>query len=275
MNTNTLSRLFGKFAAHEFPAWFQRIVNMVYVRIFKIDLTEFAPLESYPSLNALFTRTFKVPRTIESNPKAIISPSDSLITEVGVVTQDSALQIKGMAYSVSELLIKDMLNVKSDNTTEGFGFVNLYLSPSDYHHYHTPCDLDIVEARYFGGELLPVNMSSLRKNQNLFVRNERVVLVANTVEPEPKRIYFVAVGALNVGKMVFHFEPRIQTNAAPNATAIYTYSTPIRLQKGDEIGYFQMGSTIVLIAQDICFDVHIGQKVRFGEKIAMLDSRQV
>lgn len=287
MNTNSISRLFGRFASHAFPPFFQRIVNRVYVRIFRIDLSEFAPIDSYPTLNALFTRALQKPRAIDSSATALISPSDSMITAQGVIANDTALQIKGMSYSPNELLGIDK-SAPNQVNLEGFSFINLYLSPSDYHRYHAPCDMEILEARYFGGELLPVNLPSLNKNQNLFVRNERVVLVAKMLESseldsndmdsaESKSgdsknvgnlLYFVAVGALNVGQMIFHFEPRIKTNAMPNAKQIYRYDTPIRIRKGEELGHFQMGSTIVLIAPLSKLTTELGQKVRFGEKIA-------
>lgn len=261
MDTNTISKLFGKFASHSFPRWFQRIINRVYVRIFTIDLSDFAPAESYPTLNALFTRKLACQREIDPSGDALISPSDSLITEQGAIANNLALQIKGMSYPIDEFL-----GIQAGDA-DGFSYVNLYLSPSDYHRYHAPCDMEIIEARYFGGELLPVNFPSLRKNSNLFVRNERVVLVANTI-PHNTRIYFVAVGALNVGKMTFHFDSRINTNATPDARDIYTYDTPICVKKGDELGYFQMGSTIVLVMQDSSLESLTNQKVRFGERIA-------
>lgn len=288
--TNTLSKIFGVFASHAFPAWFQRIINRVYVRIFHIDLQDFAPADSYPTLNALFTRSLTAHREQDLTPNALISPSDSLITEQGIITGDKALQIKGMEYRASELIGSEMSldsalessvnasaescaqdlpqsRLKSTESIEGFSYVNLYLSPSDYHRYHAPCDVEILEARYFGGELLPVNFPSLRKNANLFVRNERVVLLMRAVD-SGRRLYFIAVGALNVGKMLFHFDPRIQTNATPNARQIYTYENPILCKKGEELGHFQMGSTIVLFMQDVALELACGQKVRFGQRIA-------
>lgn len=273
--SNKFSQLFGRFASHAFPAWFQRIINGVYVRIFHINLQDFAPAHSYPTLNALFTRSLTRAREIDSAPSALISPSDSLITEQGIITGDSALQIKGMEYRASELIGVDSKGfgaldsaalAKAPESVEGFSYVNLYLSPSDYHRYHAPCDMEIVEARYFGGELLPVNFPSLRKNANLFVRNERVVLVAREIESK-RRIYFIAVGALNVGKMIFHFDMRIQTNAAPNARQIYTYEKPICCKKGDELGHFQMGSTIVLFVENAALEPQSGERVRFGQRI--------
>lgn len=272
--SNRLSILFGRFASYTFPRFFQRIINAVYVRIFHIDLSDFAPAETYPTLNALFTRSLAKPREFDTSPNALISPSDSLIMEQGrIFVEDStlkALQIKGMSYPIDEFLGESRCVLNALDSASPLSFVNLYLSPSDYHHYHAPCDMRILEARYFGGVLLPVNPPSLRKNHHLFIQNERVVLVAEDLSG--KRLYYVAVGALNVGKMVFHFEPKIHTNATPNAREIYTYTTPIEVKKGEELGTFMMGSTIVLIAQGLHLQAQSGAKVAQGDTIALLES---
>ncbi|GAA9264435.1 hypothetical protein BTM381_10950 [Helicobacter pylori] len=146
-----------------------------------------------------------------------------------------------------------------------FFYVNFYLSPKDYHHYHAPCDLEILEARYFAGKLLPVNKPSLYKNKNLFVGNERVALVAKDIQGN--RLYFVAVGALNVGKMRFNFDKNIQTNAKAHLTQTYSYNPPIKVKKGDNLGNFEMGSTIVLFIQNTAFKDLKEKSVKFGESI--------
>lgn len=257
LDSNTLSRYFGKFASHQFPKWFQKIVNKSYVKIFDIDLSEFEPLENYPTLNALFTRELKTPRSFDSNPQIIISPCDSLIMEQGRVQDNTALQIKGMDYCVRELL--------GEGVDGEYFYTNFYLSPKDYHRFHAPSDMYIEEIRYFAGELLPVNRPSLQKNQNLFIRNERVVLVAR--DSLGHKMFYVAIGALNVGQMVVHCESRIHTNAKANTNTIYTYPTPIFIAKGEEVGLFKMGSTILTFQKDYSPFTKEGDKVRFGESV--------
>lgn len=263
--TKLASRLFGRFANTRFPRPIQRYLNKTYVSLFKINLSEFAPLESYPTLNALFTRALKVPRRIDTHALSLISPTDSLITEAGEIDGDCALQIKGMSYKASELV--------GENLSENLSFINFYLSPRDYHRYHAPCNLQILELRHFGGVLLPVNQQSLKKNQNLFIQNERVVLKA--LDPNGKILYFIAVGALNVGTMRFNFEDRLEQNAQTKAH--FKYTNPIEVKKGDELGRFEMGSTVVIFAENVTLNSSlIGQKVRFGERVAsfMLDSKK-
>lgn len=257
--TNLISRLFGKFASHKFARWFQNIINRTYVSMFKIDLSEFAPVQTYASLNDLFTRALSKPRSFNAESNVMISPTDSMIMAFGSVDRDLALQIKGMEYSVSELLGGERLD-------SSYSFINFYLSPRDYHRYHAPCDMEVFEVRYFGGELLAVNKPSLLRNKNLFVRNERVVVCAK--DKNGANLYFVAIGALNVGKMLLHFEPRIQTNAHPNQKCKFSYAQSIRIKKGEELGMFMMGSTVVLFAKDINPELIVEQKVSYGDSIA-------
>lgn len=255
--TNRISRIFGKFAGFAFPKFIQTIINKVYVRIFDIDLEEFGRIQDYKTLNALFTRSLKKPRIFDENPSVMIAPTDSLITELGRVEGNKALQIKGMEYHVNELL--------GESVGEGYEFVNFYLSPRDYHRYHAPCDMEVLEVRYFGGELLPVNLPSLKRNKDLFVRNERVVLIARDKNNE--KFFFVAVGALNVGKMSLNFEPRVQTNARANQKSNFSYEKPIIIKKGEEMGMFEMGSTAVIFGKHLTTSLQINQKVRFGDSI--------
>lgn len=260
--SNTLSRLFGKFAKHAFIPPVQRLINAVYVRIFGIDLNGFAPLKSYPTLNALFTRELKTPRPIDSNPASLISPCDGLVRACGAIEHNLALQIKGMSYRVGELL-------GQNENLENYSYFNFYLSPRDYHRFHAPCDLQVTEVRHFCGELLPVNAPALKKHQKLFIRNERVVVVAQDHRGEI--LYFVAVGALNVGQIVLNFDSSIRTNAKikPNPQ-IYTYTPPIALKKGAELGRFEMGSTIVLFVSNAALNTSVEQQVLFSAPIGLL-----
>lgn len=262
--SNKFSRLFGRLANHSFPKPIQNFINTVYVKIFKIDLSEFHSISSYTSLNALFTRALKQKREVDEKTSIFISPCDSLITECGKVEKATALQIKGMSYRVSELLGENENSFQRDELDEFF-YLNFYLSPSDYHHYHAPCDMKITEVRYFGGKLLPVNLRSLQKNSDVFVQNERVVIKA--LDPFRETMYFVAVGALNVGQMVLHFEPKVQTNCVGGKNNIYLYRYPISLKKGEEIGLFKMGSTIVVFNKNLSIIAQKNMVVKFGENV--------
>ena len=260
--SNIISKIFGKVANYYFPQKIQLFINKTYIKIFKIDMSEFDDVKSYKSLNKLFTRKLQQNREIEDG---FISPSDSKISAIGTIKQDIAFQIKGMYYSVDELL-QNFSQSEKDIIQNG-QFITFYLSPKDYHRYHSPMDITITKTVHIPGLLLPVNNPSLLKNCNLFVKNERVVCKC---EDKNKNIfYLVFVGALNVGKIIIEKIPQLSTNI--NKTN-KVYENHISFKKGEELGRFEMGSTIVALFPEnfLEFDVKLGKSVRFGEKIARL-----
>lgn len=261
-----VSRLFGGFAHAKFPKFLQYLINVAYVKGLGLNMDEFRDPKTYKSLNALFTRALEHPRTLEGESEDLLSPCDAKVSAYGEISNGNALQIKGMEYSVGELL-GDYMPLYSKKALMGGGFVNLYLSPKDYHRYHAPCRMKILESHHIPGALYPVNFTWLHKKAGLFCENERVVLVCEN--PFGKRFYLVFVGALNVGKMVFNFDERIQTNAKNAAQAYYKYED-LWCERGAELGMFEMGSTIVILWEDDAFTCKaaLGQKVRFGELLA-------
>lgn len=267
--TNIVSRQFGRFASHEFPRWFQKIVNGSYVKIMGLDMGEFYAPSTYRSLNALFTRTLKASRRFSNEAEDFISPCDSLITECGDLDATRALQIKGMSYCVKELLGSEIDDTNKERMAHG-QFMNFYLSPRDYHRYHVPIDLKVRKAVHIPGKLYPVNMPSLNKRADLFIENERVVLECES--QQGALFYLILVGALNVGKMQVSFEPRIQTNADALHPTSYEFND-LYLNKGEDFGCFEMGSTIVMITERDSMELtaETGQKVRFGDTIATLN----
>ncbi|EAL7632573.1 phosphatidylserine decarboxylase [Campylobacter coli] len=262
--SNESSRIFGLIAGVKFPSFIQKIINEKYVNYFKIDMSEFkAPCE-YESLNALFTRSLQIPREIN---EGFISPSDGKILECGSAfladNAPFAFSIKGHTYSIEELL-KD--SFKKEELENGLDYVNIYLSPRDYHRYHSPCNMQILSATYTSGALYSVNEKHLERISNLYVKNERVSLKCQN---EKGVFWLVFVGAQNVGKMRFKFDTSIQTNAKFSHNFTRKYEN-LELKKGEELGNFELGSTIVLIAQKGLLDIKLkaGQNVKFGEKIA-------
>ena len=234
MNTNEVSRIFGKFANTKFPSFLQCLINKTYVKIFNIDMDLFEDSNpcNYPTLNKLFTRKKKDIEFYEDE-NVFCSPSDGLITEYGDIKNKTAYQIKGKSYSIDELI--------PNNSIENGFFINIYLSPKDYHRYHVPIDMQILSATHIPGALYPVNIPSLEKRDKLFIKNERVILKCKIKD---SIFYFVAVGALNVGNIKFTFDERIHTNIDSKVTTFYYEN--LHLKKGEELGRFEMGSTILL-----------------------------
>ncbi len=262
--TSAISAAFGKFASKPFPSIIQHMINATYVKLMGLDMSEFRDPASYKTLNALFTRALEKAREIPQDPSALISGVDALVTDYGEITSGKAYQIKGMAYGIAELFGEH--HRAAAEWVEGGAFMNFYLSPKDYHRYHMPMTLKIHSLTHIPGKLYPVNFPLLRNKKDLFIENERVVIEC---EDDKGRMHLlVLVGALNVGKMVVTFEPRIRTNSEIREPRHYTYED-LTLERGALFGWFEMGSTILHFAQKgaIVPQVAINQKVKFGDVI--------
>lgn len=266
MLSKLISEQFGAIADKEFSPSIQNFINKTYIRIFDISLAEHAPIESYASLNKLFTRVLIKPRELQGDEKTLVSPADCRVTNTGVVQNGQALQIKGKSYSISELLNSD----EKAADLEGGVFANLYLSPRDYHRFHAPCDAKVLYALHIPGALYPVNDRALNNIDALFAKNERVILA---LEASFGVFYMVFVGALNVGRIVINFDERVKTNADKTFISEYIYKE-LRLKKGEEIGRFEMGSSIAMLFGAECVRSlrQDGEKVKFGEKLFGIDS---
>lgn len=266
--TSAISQIFGKFANKEFPKPIQDFINSSYVNIMGLDMSEFHAPQTYHSLNELFTRKLREDRVYSLDANDFISPCDSLVSECGTLEKEYALQIKGMRYS-SDALLGEHFSKEEKEIVHGGTFVNFYLSPRDYHRYHIPTNLKVLRAVHIPGKFYPVNMPSLRKRVNLFIENERVVLLCETLSK--KRFYMVLVSALNVGVMQVAFEERIKTDADALHSVAYDYEN-LYCNKGDDFGCFEMGSTIVVLAQKemLELDVKAGEEVKYAQTIAKL-----
>jgi phosphatidylserine decarboxylase len=266
--TNKISRIFGKFASKKFPKPVQDFINGAYVKILGLDMSEFKSPSSYETLNALFTRALVNPRSIDESLDNFISPTDSFITQAGSLRKDTLMQIKGMDYNIHDLLT---WHISDENKEKVIGgeYMNFYLSPKDYHRYHSPYYFSVTKLVHVPGVLYPVNFSSLRKQKDLFAQNERVILECKT--SEGKLFYMVFIGALNVGEMVFSFEPRVETNKEAKEIKVYEYED-LHINKGDCLGWFKMGSTVVMAWEKnmIKLDSLTNQKVKFGNIIGSL-----
>ncbi len=264
--TNSISRAFGKFASCKFPSFIQYVINWSYVKAMKVDLSNFYPLNHYTTLNELFTRELVFERQMPTDLSVIVSPSDSLVSALGDFKESTAFQIKGFSYSIKELLTENISDDKMQRVEEG-SFINFYLSPRDYHRYHAPMDMKITKVVHVPGLLYPVNLKYLNKIDSLFVKNERVVL--ECYDNSGRIFFMVLVGALNVGKMTLSFEPSIETNKDASRLNVFEY-TNISLKKGDELGMFKMGSTVVMIFEKdfVNLESEVGKKVRFGDVVA-------
>ncbi|MCB4750449.1 MAG: phosphatidylserine decarboxylase [Sulfurovum sp.] len=262
--TSIISFVFGKFASKPFPPAIQGIINSGYVKLMGLDMSEFRDPKSYKTLNALFTRALEIERILPNDPHALISSVDALVTDYGTIKKGKAYQIKGMGYSIKRLF-GEYHTAAAEQVEEG-EFMNFYLSPKDYHRYHMPMTLKVHSLTHIPGKLYPVNFPFLRHKKALFTENERIIIAC---EDERGRTHvLVLVGALNVGKMVVVFEPRVQTNSDICKPQHYTYDN-VMLERGELLGWFEMGSTVLHFAQKsaIVPTLSVNQKVKFTDVI--------
>jgi phosphatidylserine decarboxylase len=265
--SSILSAYFGKFASKEFAKPIQNIINTAYVKLLGLDMSNFKEPSSYKSLKELFIRKLEKEPTIDSRIDSVIAPCDSRIIAFGTIKEHQAYQIKGMEYN-TKLLLGYEYEEKASLLEEG-AFCNFYLSPKDYHRYHMPFDVKVKSLLYIPGKLYPVNMPFLKNKKNLYIENERVVI---EVEDRFNHLHFIVlVGALNVGKMHILFEKRVHTNAHMGR-AFYEYKEPIELKKGELFGWFEMGSTIVMLSQKNALEYHVelNKHIHFGDIIGEL-----
>ena len=240
-----LSRLVGRLADLRPPRALLLPLVRAYVRAYGVDLSEAAlPADAYPSFSAFFTRRLRDgARPIETEPGVLVSPSDSRLASIGRVPDDGCLeQVKGDRYSLEALL-----GASGDaEALRGGQHATLYLSPSMYHRVHSPVDGRIVAWRYVPGRLFPVNAMGVRAVPGLFTRNERVVILLET--DAHGRVAVVLVGATNVGRIQLAFA-ELETNRG-RATGRFAPPQPIPVRRGDELGVFNLGSTVVLLVAD-------------------------
>jgi phosphatidylserine decarboxylase len=267
--TNKISQYFHKFASTKFPSPIQNIINTGYVKILGLDMSEFREPNSYKSLNELFTRALVTPRHIDMSLDTFISPADSFVSEAGDIQDTTALQIKGMSYNIEELLTT-YITKENINKIKNGTFMNFYLSPKDYHRYHSVYNAQILKLIHIPGKLYPVNFTYLNKQESLFVENERVVVECKT--NDDKLYYMVFVGALNVGQMIFDFEPKVQTNTQARDIKVYEYDD-LYIKKGECMGHFKMGSTVLLFWEKdmVKLENLVDKKVKFTETISTLN----
>ncbi|MFK5976599.1 MAG: phosphatidylserine decarboxylase [Sulfurovum sp.] len=265
--TSIISRGFGRFASREFSPTIQGFINRSYVRLMGLDMSEFENANSYKTLNKLFTRALKTPREMPLDDNTLISGVDALISDFGTILDGKAYQIKGMSYNIERLFGENHKHCIDE--VEGGEFANYYLSPKDYHRYHSPMDLDILSITHIPGKLYPVNFPLLRNKKDLFIENERVVM--ECMDSLKRKHILVLVGALNVGKMVISFEDSINTNSDIREPKHYEYKD-LKLKRGEMFGWFEMGSTILTFSQkeSIVTNLYVNQKVSFGDIVGMI-----
>ncbi len=267
-----LSRVAGRLAEVELPRRLRRPLLGGFARLVGVELGEVPlPLESYPSLQAFFTRSLAPgARPIDPRPDSVLAPCDGRVGAFGTVEEGRLLQVKGRSYGLAELL-GDPDEAKA---LEGGRFATFYLAPRDYHRFHAPCSGRVVALRYLPGELWPVNRLGVEGVEALFARNERLVahfeLEAGGPAGGGGRFAVAAVGATLVGCVRVGFDDLRTGGGGP---VLRRYEPGVPVARGEEWGHFEFGSTLVVVAGPGLLEWELpgeGAPVRMGRRVGRL-----
>ena len=262
---NDLSHWVGRLVHRPLPEPVGRKSVELFAKYYGINLSEAEhPIDHYKTIGELFTRRLKPgARPIG---EGVVHPADAAINEAGTIDNLTLVQAKGLDYTVPELIRGQHFSPDF----EGGSFLTYYLCPTDYHRVHAPVDGEIIWSCHVPGELWPVNDWSVRNVPRLFAINERVVVIIQT--PKGKAA-LVMVAATNVGNMSMSFDASINTKfRGPERHAKeHTYQPPLRIRRGDEIGVFHMGSTVVMLYEKDVLTIEPrvfkGRHVKMGQSL--------
>lgn len=239
---HALSRLVGGLAASEKP-WIKNPLIKWFSQRFGISLEE-AEIQdptAFPSFNAFFTRALKEgARPIDATEQGIVSPADGVVSQCGQIRGSDVLQAKGAYFSVYELLGGDA--ALAEEFINGH-FATIYLSPKDYHRVHMPISGTLRKILYVPGRLFSVNHATAEQVPRLFARNERAVCVFDT---DAGPVAVILVGAMIVAAIETVFTGQI-TPLANKVQTIDFSEQPLSREKGEELGRFLLGSTVILL----------------------------
>ena len=271
---HALSRLVGKLAAAR-AGWFTQLFIRWFIRTYKIDMSE-AVHESpktYKTFNDFFTRHLKPElRPLKATAEQFAQPVDGAVSQLGAIEDGRIFQAKGHDYSLTELLGGDPRDAHAFKNGK---FATIYLAPKDYHRIHMPCDGVLRKMVYVPGDLFSVNPLTAANVPNLFARNERVVAI---FDGEFGKFAMVLVGATIVASIGTVWAGTV---TPPTGKHVHSWEYPasgdqaIRLSKGEEMGHFKLGSTVVLTFPedviDFADDLEAGSVTRMGDILGERD----
>jgi phosphatidylserine decarboxylase len=269
--TNRIPRL----QVTRFMGWFSKIENPLIrdlsIAVWKLfadlDLSD-ARKTDFKSLHDCFVRQLRDgARVIDRDPQVLVSPSDAIVGACGTVEHDQVFQAKGFPYSTKDLFGSDSVSAQFD----GGVYVTLRLTSSMYHRFHSSHDMRIDKVRYFSGDTWNVNPIALKRVERLFCKNERALISAR-LTASGHRIALVPVAAILVASIRLPFLDLL-LNQRYRGPMTVDCATPFL--KGEEIGWFEHGSTIIVFAPKgfaLCEHVHAGKSIQMGMPLLRLPS---
>ncbi len=261
----SLSGLVGYLTTLKVPQDVLARVIHSYANRFLIDLEESAlSPEEAESFVQFFTRPLKPGlRPLDEAEQFLLSPADGLFTVGGPIKDGRLEQVKGRTYALGDFLNDS----EAERVFDGGDHMVVYLSPSDYHRVHFPVTGKVTGWRYIPGDKLTVQPHVLLRTPDVFVRNERLVVFQDT---EFGKMATVLVGATCVAKLTMSFDKDLEEQRF-HYENFRNYKDPIEVSAGDELGMFEMGSTVVVLCEPGMVDVlqeKTDSKIRYGKSLA-------
>jgi phosphatidylserine decarboxylase len=253
--------------------WFSKIENPVVARLAIAVWRQFADLDlsdarrqDFASLHACFTRALKPgARPVDPDPRLVTSPCDAIVGACGTVEGTELLQAKGFPYTLHDLLADPALvEAYRDGT-----YVTLRLTSSMYHRFHAPHDGTVEHVTYISGDTWNVNPIALQRVASLFCKNERAVIRTRLADGG-HLVTLVPVAAILVASIRLHF---LDVTMNMNYRGAAEIDCNVKFAKGDELGWFEHGSTIILFAPPgfrLCADIRPSMVIRMGRALMHL-----
>ncbi len=266
-----LTHLAGWFAKQEAGFVTQWAIK-AFAKCYKIDMSQaqHSEFSAYKTFNEFFVRPLKESvRSIVCDSNTLAMPADGYVSQLGKIQGQQIFQAKGHDYSVEALLAGQYQ--LSEHFKDG-DFITSYLSPSDYHRVHMPCDGTLLEMIYVPGDLFSVSPLTAQNIPNLFARNERLICVFDT---EHGKMVQILVGATIVGSIETVWCGCVNKTRSGiiQRTCYDKNDAPIRLKKGEEMGRFKLGSTVINLFESnkihFADDLMPTQAIRMGELLAI------
>ncbi len=235
-NTKRISRFIGRLSDAHVPKPMLRMLIKWFVRSYKVDLQEYDfDFDKITNFNAFFTRQF-LPNQ-RSFKGLISSPVEGHVLECGNLQKKGTVTIKGKKF---DLALPNCLVPIQEGS-----FVTIYLSPADYHRFHAPFDMEITKIGYFPGILKSVNEKNVANDENLYCNNEHITLSGKS---EFGDFYYVIIGAIAVGRIILSISENLFKDNVRQDIEV-----DIKVKKGAEVGYFELGSTVILVLDTLLF----------------------
>lgn len=262
-----LSRFAGILASTKTP-WLKDWIIRRFIRVYKIDMNEalISDPAAYANFNHFFIRKLKPDlRPINFEKNIIASPADGAIAQLGKINKDQLLQAKGFDFTLAGLLGNDKL---AASYFQDGSYATIYLAPNNYHRVHMPIDGRLVKSIFVPGKLFSVNQVTAQHIPQLYSRNERLITIYDT---DIGKMAVILVGAMIVGSIQTSWMD--QPVRGKKISSVH-FTQPLTFKKGDEIGHFLLGSTVIILFEKnkVEWDARLKSEetVMFGEGIARI-----